>query len=107
MKQITIVQPEKHFAMSKDLQENFLNAELKSINPEKKPLTVETLRSFEGMENLTDEEANEIVFSLQLFSGLFHEFYIQLEKMKISGEIDDIISYLINEGNTNEHKQAA
>jgi hypothetical protein len=111
MRHITLVQPEKTFAMSKE-EKDFLNEKITRINPEKKPLTIETLRSFPGFEKLTDEEADEIVFSIQLFSELFHEFYVQLEKMKERGEIKDIIAYLLDEEKPaeqiqHEQKQAA
>lgn len=104
MKHLTIVPQTKHFAMSKE--------EIKNINPEKKPLTIETLRSFSGFEKVNDEEANEIIFSVQIFSELFHEFYVQLEKMKERGEIKDIIAYLLDEEKPikeiiREQKQAA
>ncbi len=104
MKHLTIVSQKKLFAMRKE--------EIKSINPEKKTLTIETLRSFPGFEKLNDEEANEIIHSLQIFSELFHEFYVQLEKMKERGEIKDIIAYLLDEEKPikeiiHEQKQAA
>ncbi|MBI2268787.1 MAG: hypothetical protein HYU69_00345 [Bacteroidetes bacterium] len=82
--------------MSKELQ-NIVNAEIKSINPAKKPLTIEVLRTFPEFRNVTDAEADEIIFSLQIFTELFHEFYVELEKMKQRGEINDIIEYLMNQ----------
>lgn len=111
MKHLTIVPQTKLFAMSKEVQD-FLKEEIKRINPEKKPLTIETLRSFSGFEKVTDQEANEIIFSIQIFSELFHEFYVHLEKMKERGEIKDIIAYLLDEEKSikeiiHEQKQAA
>jgi ABC-type siderophore export system fused ATPase/permease subunit len=101
MKHLTIVPLKKHFAMSKET-EDFFKEEIKHINPEKKPLTIETLRSFSGFENVTDEEANEIIFSVQQFAELFHEFYMELERMKERGEIKDIIAYLLDEEKLSE-----
>lgn len=111
MKHVTIVPQTKLFAMREELKD-FLKEEIKKINPERKPLTIETLRSFPGFEKLTNEEADEIIFSIQQFSELFHEFYIQLEKMKERGEIKDIIAYLLDEEKPTkeiqqEQKQAA
>lgn len=67
--------------------------ELMRINPEKKPLTVETLRTFKGMENLSDEEAQEIIFSLETFC------IILLEAVKAQTEKE--------EANINQLKIAA
>ena len=98
-----------HSGAHKELMNELLSNEIKYINPEKKPLTVETLRTFAGFENVSDEEANEIIFSIQLFAELFHEFYVGLEKMKSSGEIKDIIAFLSGEEKIKEQnlKQAA
>ncbi len=67
--------------------------ELMRINPEKKPLTVETLRTFKGMETLSDEEAQEIIFSLETFC------IILFEAVKAQTEIE--------EANINQQKIAA
>lgn len=96
-------------ADSREIINELLESEIKTINPEKKPLTVETLRTFPGFEKASDEEANEIIFSLHVFSELFHEFYVELEKMKSSGEVKDIIAFLSGEEKIKEQnlKQAA
>ncbi len=36
-------------------------------------LTIEKLKSFKGFENITDEEAIEIVFALQTFANILHD----------------------------------
>jgi len=51
-----------------------LDYKLESINPQKEVLTVEKLRSFEGMEHLSDAEAQEIVYSIRTFSNIVYEF---------------------------------
>lgn len=56
--------------------------ELKRINPEKQPLTVETLRTFKGMENLSDEEAQELIFSIQNFCAILLEAVKEQEKQE-------------------------
>ncbi|MEK6614954.1 MAG: hypothetical protein AABZ32_02410 [Bacteroidota bacterium] len=96
-------------ADSREIINELLESEIKTINPEKKPLTVETLRTFPGFEKVSDEEANEIIFSLHVFLELFHEFYVELEKMKSNGEIKDIIAFLSGEEKIKEQnlKQAA
>ena len=37
------------------------------LNPEKRELTAEKLRTFEGYENLTDGEAEEVIQSITAF----------------------------------------
>lgn len=51
----------------------------KSINPEKESLTVEKLKTFEGLENIADSEAEEIVLSIQNFCAIIYDFLIQPE----------------------------
>lgn len=84
---------------------NFAGERILRINPEKKPLTIEILRSFSGFESVTDEEANEIISSLQIFSELFHEYFIRLEKMKASGEISDIPNHILGTEEPSEEIQ--
>lgn len=67
--------------------------ELMRINPEGEPLTVERLRSFQGLENLSDEEAQEIIFSIQTFCSILLEAVKAQEKLE--------------EENTNQLKIAA
>jgi hypothetical protein len=40
------------------------------INSGKEPLTIETLKKFEGLEHLSDEEASEIIFALRAFAHI-------------------------------------
>lgn len=40
------------------------------INPRKEPLTIQTLKSFEGFEEISDAEAEEIIFALQTLSQI-------------------------------------
>lgn len=49
----------------------------KSINPRKEPLTAEKLRSFEGLEDLSDEEAQEAVFTIRAFASIVFDHYIE------------------------------
>jgi hypothetical protein len=51
-----------------------LDYKWESINPLKEVLTVEKLRSFEGMGHLSDAEAQEIVYSIRTFSNIVYEF---------------------------------
>lgn len=53
--------------------------ELMRINPEGKPLTPDILRSMCD-ENFTDEEAQEIIFSLTTFCSILLEAALQEEK---------------------------
>jgi hypothetical protein len=54
-----------------------LDYKWESINPQKEALTVEKLKSFEGMEKLSDDEAQEIVYSIRTFSNIVYEFFKQ------------------------------
>jgi len=57
-----------------DAKENIIkDYEFKSINPEKKPLTIEKLRSFKGLENLSDEEAHETLFAIEALCAILVE----------------------------------
>ena len=53
---------------------------MKAINPKREPLTIEKLRSFEGLENLTDEEAQEIIFSLVQLASITFELFKELKE---------------------------
>jgi hypothetical protein len=56
--------------------------QLMQINPKGEPLTIETLRSFQGLENITDEEGQEIIFSLQTFCSILLEAVKEQEKLE-------------------------
>jgi len=45
------------------------------LNPEKKGLTVEKLRTFKGFENVTDEKALEIIDNLKRFAIIACKYY--------------------------------
>lgn len=45
-----------------------------SINPLKEPLTVEKLRTFEGFESTTDEEALEIICTIDTLCRIVQEY---------------------------------
>jgi hypothetical protein len=44
-----------------------------SLNSKNESLTVEKLRSFKGFENISDEEAIEIVFALQTLANILYD----------------------------------
>jgi len=45
-----------------------------TLNPEKENLTVEKLKTFSGLENITDQEATEIVFAIRSLANIAYEF---------------------------------
>jgi hypothetical protein len=45
-----------------------------TLNPNKEELTVEKLKTFKGLENLKDEEAQETVFAIQTLASIIYEF---------------------------------
>lgn len=51
--------------------------EITSINPNKEQLTVEKLKTFSGCENYSDEEATEIVLSIQILCKILFENFNQ------------------------------
>ena len=59
--------------MAEENVSGFSDQELLRINPQGKPLTVEALRSFEGLGNLSEEEAQAIVFSIRTFCAILFE----------------------------------
>jgi len=44
------------------------------LNPEKENLTVEKLKTFTGLENLSEPEAIEIVFAIRSLANIAYEF---------------------------------
>lgn len=62
--------------------------ELMRINPERKPLTVEKLRELSGLKDLSDEEAQEIIFSIRTFCAILFELVKEKEAEIISIEQD-------------------
>lgn len=69
---------------------------LKLINPDKVPLTVEILRTFSGCENYTDEEAENVVRSIEVLARV--AFHVRAKLLKKQSE---------NFGNFNEENQSA
>lgn len=47
------------------------------MNPLRESLTVEKLKTFEGMENLSEEEAQEIVYSIHTLCNIIYEYTMQ------------------------------
>lgn len=45
----------------------------KSLNPSKEQLSVEKLKTFSGFENISDKDAEEIVFAIQTFAIILHD----------------------------------
>jgi hypothetical protein len=50
------------------------------IRQKSQELTVEKLRTYPGLDNLTNEEAQEIIFSLNSFACLLCEIFIKEQK---------------------------
>jgi len=61
-------------------------------------LTPDKLRIYKGFENITDDDAKEIIFTYQRFAALVFEFLKELEKKKERGEIQDITQFLNDNG---------
>ncbi|MDE2026205.1 MAG: hypothetical protein KGJ07_06950 [Patescibacteria group bacterium] len=48
--------------------------EAENVNPKKEALTVEKLRTFEGFENTTEEEALEIIYTIDTLCRIVQEY---------------------------------
>lgn len=83
-------------ALIKKIEEFNSNTAEKSGNTGKNPLTVEKLRSFEGLADISGSEAEEMIHSIQNLCAIIYDFITQPD---ISG--DNIIT------NTNHQKSAA
>ena len=51
---------------------------IKLINPKREPLTPEKLRELSGL-NLSDEQAEEIIWSLTKYTRIIYDFAVQQE----------------------------
>ena len=49
----------------------------KRINPAGESLTPEKLITFEGLESLTEKEAEEIIYSLNAYCSIIYDFLMQ------------------------------
>lgn len=49
----------------------------------KEPSSVESLRTFKGFENISEEEANEIILSLRAFAALVFDYCKLKQKSKV------------------------
>jgi hypothetical protein len=45
-----------------------------NLNPTKEPLSSEKLKTFKGLEHLTDEQAKEMIFAIQTFCDILYEY---------------------------------
>lgn len=52
------------------------------LNPEGKPLTIEKLRTFEGFETISDQEAEDIINQINLFCLIVLQSKTQLINYK-------------------------
>jgi hypothetical protein len=46
------------------------------LEPEEK-LTIQTLKKFKGFENVTNEEASNIIYTIEQFSKVVYEMYLK------------------------------
>jgi len=51
-------------------------------NTNKEPLTIEKLKTFKGMENLTEEEAEQTLLGIKLLSTILIDFQKNQEREK-------------------------
>lgn len=49
----------------------------------KEPLSVESLRTFNGFENISDDEANDVIISLRAFAALVFDYCNLKQKSKV------------------------
>ena len=77
--------------MGEHTEDNNYNKPLKNQPKKQKCLTVSELRNFKGLDNLTDDEAESAISTLEKFSLLMFEMYKKdkalKEKLKNEQEI--------------------
>ena len=52
-------------------------------------LTVETVKQFKGFENISDEEAENIAWTLKEYSLLTYEYFMELEQLHNKTETEE------------------
>ena len=57
-----------------------------TLNPNKEELTVEKLKTFKGLENLKEDEAQETVFAIQTLASIFYEYTNEQAKLENENE---------------------
>lgn len=57
-----------------------------TLNPNKEELTIEKLKTFKGLGNLKDEEAQETVFAIQTLASIFYEYTNEQAKLENKNE---------------------
>jgi hypothetical protein len=57
-------------------------SKIETHNPNKEELTVEKLKTFEGFENIGDEEAQETVFAIQTLASILYEYTNEQARIK-------------------------
>ncbi|HKC67960.1 MAG TPA: hypothetical protein VKG26_06995 [Bacteroidia bacterium] len=57
-------------------------SKIETLNPNKEELTVEKLKTFEGFENIGDEEAQETVFAIQTLASILYEYTNEQARIK-------------------------
>ena len=56
------------------------------INPKREPLTPEKLRDLSGL-NLSDEQAEEVIWPLTRFARIIYDFTVQLGRKELKEKI--------------------
>ncbi len=55
---------------------------IKTLNLIKEDLTVDKLRTFNGLENLNDAEAQETIFAIQTLANILYDFTTEINNKK-------------------------
>lgn len=61
-----------------------MSSKVKNNYVKKKTLTSETLKQFEGLENLSDSEAEEVIISLNKLAEISINFFQSTQPLKLN-----------------------
>lgn len=92
----------KIVSINQNPQLQALSEAFEQLNPEKKPLTVDVLKTFKNSENYTEEQAKLIIETLEKFATVLYEI-VTVSKINV---IDNQhVIYLNNQNKSESHKE--
>lgn len=67
---------------------NLCREKILSLNPKGEPLTVERLRSMEDLHHLSEEEADGLLLSIQILTGILYDILLEQENAENNSNND-------------------
>jgi len=68
-----------------------INAFTEIINPQKEPLTVEKIKTFKDFENVTDEEALEIIYTIDTLCRITQEYLMNQNRNENTNPLNIVV----------------